>query len=256
MSASIESLKNNAHSNDILHDIYGISSNEHFDAIFVAPSWPIDRVFDMPANNIELVYEDRFSKSHRITNGNKTYLYVQLQIGASNIIDFCLSCYQLACDNFVFIGSVGALVPEINVGDVFIPTSAISGNGASVYMHDKLDASNLFEKTYSNPELNNILRTICTDMGIKTGDALPISMDSVACEYLHLDEFRDMGAQLIDMEVATFFKSIAEINKCASAILVVSDNSAAGQHLIGMDTDVRTKYHAVRAKFKDILLRI
>ena len=46
------------------------------------------------------------------------------------------------------------------------------------------------------------------------------------------------------------------IGKTASALLVVSDNSAVGQHLVGQGADLRAKYHAVRSQIKDILLRI
>lgn len=256
MNPIIESLRQNASCADILKDVYGISSDEHFDAVFIAPSWAVEKVFDLNTDNVELAYQDQFSISHRITRGDKKYLYVRLDVGAPNIIDFCLSCYNLDCDKFVFVGAIGALVPGINVGDLFVPSAAISGNGASLYLHEKLDSANLFERTYSDKKLTDEIRAICMELGLTAGDALPISMDTLMCEYLHLDEFRDMGAQLIDMEVATFLKAMSVIEKPASSVLIVSDNSASGEHLIGRSDEQRAKYHAVRARVREILFHL
>lgn len=256
MNKIIESCRNNVSCADMLHQLYGVSSDEHFDCIFVAPSWPIEKVFDFATYDISEVYSDRFSKSHRIKYGGKSYLYIQLQVGAPNIIDFCLSCHSVNCDEFVFVGSVGSLVPELEIGDVVIPGYSISGNGAALYLDDKLNSANLFERTYSSPELNARLLDICAKINQPTKDAVPISIDSITCEYAHLDEFRGMGAQLVEMETATFFKAMKMMGKLASAVLVVSDNSAVGQHWVGQGTDLRAKYHAVRSRIKDILLEL
>ena len=256
MNKIIKSCQDNIACVDMLQQLYGISSTEHFDCIFIAPSWHFDKVFDCAASDVSEVYSDRFSNSYRIKHNGKSYLYIQLQVGAPNIVDFCMSCHSANCEQFVFIGSVGSLVPELEIGDVVIPTCSISGNGATQYLDDKITHAKMFERTYSSPELNAKLLEFCASIGLPTKDATPISVDSITCEYAHLDEFRDMGAQLIEMETATFFKAMKIIGKSASALLVVSDNSAVGQHWIGRSDDMRAKYHAVRSQIKDILLQI
>ena len=256
MNKIIKSFQENTHCSDLLHEIYGISSAEHFDCVFIAPSWPIDKVFDSATTDITEIYSDRFSKSHRIKHNGKSYLYIQLRVGAPNIVDFCLSCHSANCAKFVFVGSVGSLIPELEIGDVIIPTCSISGNGATLYLDDKLGPEKMFERTYSSPELNAELSRVCTSVALTTKNAMPISVDSVACEYAHLDKFRQMGATLIEMETATFFKAMQIIGKPASALLVVSDNSAVGQHLVGQGADLRAKYHAVRCRIKDVLLNL
>lgn len=256
MNKIIKSCQDNISCSDMLQQLYGISSAEHFDCVFIAPSWPIDKVFDSATTDIAEIYSDRFSKSHRIKHNGKSYLYIQLQVGAPNIVDFCLSCHSANCAKFVFVGSVGSLVPELEIGDVIIPTCSISGNGATLYLDDKLSPEKMFERTYSSPELNAELSRVCTNVGMSTKEAAPISVDSIACEYAHLDEFRQMGATLIEMETATFFKAMQIIGKPASALLVVSDNSAVGQHLFGQGADLRAKYHAVRSRIKDVLLNL
>ena len=256
MNKIVKSFQENTHCSDLLHEIYGISSAEHFDCVFIAPSWPIDKVFDSATTDIAEIYSDRFSKSHRIKHNGKSYLYIQLRVGAPNIVDFCLSCHSANCAKFVFVGAVGSLVPELEIGTVIIPTCSISGNGATLYLDDKLSPEKMFERTYSSPELNSELLKVCASVALTTKNAMPISVDSVACEYVHLDEFRKMGATLIEMETATFFKAMQIIGKPASALLVVSDNSAVGQHLVGQGADLRAKYHAVRSRIKDALLNL
>ena len=256
MNKIVKLFQENTHCSDLLHEIYGISSAEHFDCVFIAPSWPIDKVFDSATTDITEIYSDRFSKSHRIKHNGKSYLYIQLRVGAPNIVDFCLSCHSANCAKFVFVGSVGSLIPELEIGDVIIPTCSISGNGATLYLDDKLSPEKMFERTYSSPELNAELSRVCTSVALTTKNAMPISVDSVACEYAHLDKFRQMGATLIEMETATFFKAMQIIGKPASALLVVSDNSAVGQHLVGQGADLRAKYHAVRSRIKDVLLNL
>ena len=256
MSKLLDTFEQNSLPCDLLKGVYGISTDEHFDCIFVAPSWTFDRVFGTTQIDAEQIFADRFAKTHRIRHNGKNYLLITLQVGAPNIMDFCLACYKANCDNFVFIGSVGALVPEIHVGDIIIPEYAISGNGATLYLHDRLDAKNMFEHAKSTPKLDKHIVDIATGQGINTLNVPVISMDSVTAEYIHLDEFRAMGAKALEMEVATFFACMNHIGKNASAILVVSDNSATGDHLVGRTDAEKVDYHAARAKVAKILLDI
>ena len=126
MNKLIKALENNSLKNDTLKDLYGVSTREHFDCIFVAPSWTPEKVFDTDKIKVEQIFSGRFANTFRIHNGNKKYLLVTLFIGAPNIIDFCLMCYKTKCDNFVFLGSVGALVPDIKIGDIIAFKSHVS----------------------------------------------------------------------------------------------------------------------------------
>lgn len=256
MSNIIKLFKQYSNTDDILKLVYGIPSSERFDCVFVAPSWRIEKVFDLSDLNTELLCENIDITAYKILYNGKKYLYAKLKIGAPNMIDFCLSCNELNCDKFIFIGSAGSLVPEIKIGDIIIPEYSISGDGASIYLYDELDAKNMFKKAYSDSKLNQEIKNICKERNIKTVDAIPVSVDSVMCEYQHLTEFKNMGAQVIEMESATFFNAMNLIKKSASAILIISDNSSVGQHLIDVNNETRDKYHSARTRIKNILLNI
>ena len=256
MNNIIKLFKQYTNTNDVLKFVYGISSDEHFDCVFVAPSWALTKIFDISATNAELVSENKDLTSYRIINNCKKYLYVTLNIGAPNMIDFCLSCNELNCDKIIFVGSAGSLVPEIKLGDIVVPDYSISGDGASLYLYDKLDSSNLFKVAHANLDLTREVRDVCKKQNITPVNAVPISVDSVLCEYQHLSEFKDMGANVIEMESATFFNVMNLIGKPAAAILIISDNSSVGQHLIDTNEETRNKYHSARTRLKDILLNI
>jgi len=257
MNKIVNLFKQYSNTDDVLKLVYGVPSSEHFDCVFVAPVWSVEDIFDLSKINSEFLFKGGLeSIAHKIEANGKKYLHIKLNIGAPNIIDFCLACNDLNCDKFVFIGSAGSLVPEIKIGDVIIPEYSISGEGASLYLYEKLNPSNMYKKAYASSELNQEIRKICDNQNIKTIDAVPISMDSIMCEYQHLSEFKEMGANVIEMETAAFFNAMNAIGKPASAILVISDNSSVGQHLIDSGEDTRKKYRAARTCVQDILLNI
>ena len=161
MNNIVKTFKQYSNTDDIFKLVYGIPSNEHFDCVFVAPSWNIEKVFDLSSINAELLSENIDITAHKIVNNDKKYLYAQLKIGAPNTIDFCIASSELKCDKFVFVGSAGSLIPEINLGDIIIPEYSISGDGASLYLYDKLDSKNMFKKAYSDSKLNKKIKEIC-----------------------------------------------------------------------------------------------
>ena len=177
MNKLIQSFEQNSMPNNILLDTYGISDTESFDCIFVAPSWTPEKIFD--SIQAEQIFSGRFANTFKIKNKEKNYLFITLQIGAPNIIDFCLSCYKTKCEKFIFIGSVGGLVPEIKIGDIIVPEYAISGNGATLYLHEKVDSKNIFEHIYSSNELNNEIIHIANTQNLNILNVPVISIDSV-----------------------------------------------------------------------------
>ena len=241
--------------NDILQYIYGISSDEVFDYVLVAPAWEIEKLVGDIEVEIKQLINHKFSNSYEVKVGDKRILYVRLQIGAPNIVDFCLSCYKLKCDNFIFLGSAGSLVKDISLGDCIIPSCAISGNGATMYLNDTLK-DKFLQKAYSNEGLNQKLVTACTDTGFNVLDEVVISVDSVFAEYSHLNEFRSLGASVIEMEFASFLECMRVINKKGSALLLISDNSANGEHLASDTRDPFNKYKNNRSKVFDVISRL
>ena len=108
MSKLLETFEQNSLPCDLLENVYGISTEEHFDCIFVAPSWTFDNMFGDLQINAEQIFVDRFAKTFKIQHADKKYLLVTLQVGAPNIMDFSLSCYKANCDKFILLVRRGA----------------------------------------------------------------------------------------------------------------------------------------------------
>jgi len=58
--------------------------------------------------------------------------------------------------------------------------------------------------------------------------------ESVLCEYSHLDSMKQTGAELVEMETASFYHCLELMEKDGIALLCVSDNSAAGISLVAI----------------------
>ena len=65
MNKIIKSCQDNISCSDMLQQLYGISSAEHFDCVFIAPSWPIDKVFDSATTDIAEIQSSENKKYQR-----------------------------------------------------------------------------------------------------------------------------------------------------------------------------------------------
>lgn len=65
-------------------------------------------------------------------------------------------------------------------------------------------------------------------------------------EYTHLEEIKSFGTDLIEMETSTFYEIAKLMELPAIALLVVSDNSAAGVPLVGRSEEIQRIYEYSR----------
>jgi purine-nucleoside phosphorylase len=249
----IDNFKKYCNVTDVLQGAYGISSSTKYDCVVIAPAWEIKKVFDIEQYNPTLIAQNKSVTAHQIQHNGKLILYAELHVGAPNMIDFCLACCDLECDKFIFVGSAGSIVKEVSIGDIIIPSTSISAEGASSYLYETLSRDGMFKKSESNTTLNQQIRQVCDRLGVTYQDQLVISVDSVLAEYSHLDELRETGATVVEMETSVFFKTMQLLNKRGSAILVISDNSACGQSLVGSTEEQYAKYSSSRKNLCQII---
>lgn len=252
----IENFKKHCNVSDVLEGAYGISSSTKYDCVVIAPAWEIKKVFDTSKYDCTLIVHNKGITAHHINYNGKVILYAELHVGAPNMIDFCLACCDLDCDKFIFVGSAGSLVKDVSIGDIIIPTTSISLEGASLYLYDKISPDNMFKTATSNSSLKAQVTQTCDSLGIKYQDQLVISVDSVLAEYSHLDQLKQTGAKVVEMETSVFFKAMDIVNKRACAILVISDNSACGQSLVGSSEEQYAKYSSSRKNLCRIITNI
>lgn len=233
---------------DFLYTIYGLDSNEDYDAIILAPSWNPKKIFKDFNSEIELVKIGPYYNSYTIQVDNKNYGYIQTGAGASNLVDCCLTLGNTRCNKIIFIGAVGALKEDIKLGDILTPSKSIAGDGASLYLHENISADKFQASVYPKVGLKENVINIAKKIGIELKEKVVYCIDSIFCEYFHLNEILQLGNEAIEMETAAFYRCMEIINKEGIAILCVSDNSETQNALIGRSEEDTEKFHKSRAQ--------
>jgi uridine phosphorylase len=127
------------------------------------------------------------------------------------------------CRNIIYTGMIGALQPEIRVGDIIVPTAALRGEGALKYFIDEAYpavADFMLLRTIS-AVLENVFRE--TETGLHYG---PIyTTDSFAAETKEfLEEWSARRLLGIEMETSAIYTLASLYGMKAASIHIVSDN--------------------------------
>ena len=178
----------------------------------------------------------------------KKITYIITGIGAPCLMDAILALGCTPCEKIIFIGSVGGLGENINIGDIVIPEYSICGDGACRYLTNKrLSENDCFgEKYYPNKELYDMAVSktdkITKENNVNWHIGRNYSIDTIVAQFAHIEEIVEMGCNCIEMETAALFKS-AEICKIkACAIFSVSDNTILKKSLLSGRTTEEMEY--------------
>lgn len=186
------------------------------------------------------VVTELYSKYHRIANlkiNDIEFTFITSGMGAPVFTDIILALGFTPCENIIFIGSVGALNENINIGDIIIPNCCITGDGASRYLTLKpLKETDTFgEETYPDTELYNLCcdvsKKICEENNVGWHTLKNFAIDTIFAQFAHIDEIIEMGCDTIDMETSSLFRcaEIAELK--ASVVFCVSDSTVKNKSL-------------------------
>mgnify|MGYP005784559801 FL=1 len=181
-----------------------------------------------------------YSKYHSISNikiQDIEFTFITTGVGASNLVDIVLALGVTSCKNIIFIGSVGSLEKDINIGDIVIPEFSICGDGVCKYLTGKpLKDSNTYgQKYFPNKTLYdltvNATNKICKVENITWHVAKNFSVDTIFAQFAYIDEIKDLGSNVIEMETSALFRAseICGIRSCA--IFCVSDNTVNNKSL-------------------------
>lgn len=222
---------------------YGLDENITYDALVVAPGWK-------PTN---IIVDDRFIvttlASHAYISGylveidNLKIAWIQIASGAPNLLDHLTLCAELKFEKLIFVGAVGSLTDKFHVGDICTPAYSIAGVYANAYLEENIDEYKPFQKVYPDELYIDQIIQMAKLENISINKASVFCTDSIALEYYHLDKIKQFDTDLIEMETSTFYLLADLLEVPAIALLVVSDNSAAGHPLVGRDAQLQTKYN-------------
>ena len=191
--------------------------------VVVAPWWEVEMF-----KNSDLKITKINERMYSLANADVEFSFIQVkQIGAPAIIEEVLSLGVTNCKNLIFIGSAGALSEKINIGDIVIPKLSICGDGASRYLNSDLK-DDFGKSAEPDDELTKLLfdtaQKIAKPLDIQTHSVKNFSVDTIFGQFPHMDMIIGSGAEVIEMETYSFFKSAKIAGLKATALFCVSDN--------------------------------
>ena len=189
----------------------GVRPDQINENVILAPWWEPDILQDLGDTEYLSESPSASIKVWNIKNNSLNITYIKTGIGAPVLMDTLLSLGVTKCRRAIFIGSVGSLDPQINIGDIVIPEYSICGDGASRYI---------------------------------TADTLT-RIDTSFAQFAHIEEITAMGCNIIEMETAAAFRAAKTAAIPLTALFSVSDNTITNKSLISG----RTKEEIQHRKF-------
>lgn len=226
---------------DMAAEVFGFRRDVHYDLLVVAPGWKATKILSETDYQVTVTAEHSYVSGYEVKMGNYLVAWAQTAAGGCNLIDHLILCAELDFDKLVFVGAVGGLKKGFEVGDVCIPTRCISGTMANAYLTEDIRSWKPFEVV--TPHDETFLEQILTLADFPIKKASVYCTDSISCEYYHLDFIKSFDPDLIEMETSSFYLLAAMLEKKAAALLAVSDNSANGEPLLGMEEAQHQRYN-------------
>lgn len=229
-------------SENMAYHIFGFDMKEHYDALVVAPSYsPYKLLMDKDCK-VTTLKANVYTCGYLVEKDNLKLAWITIASTDTNLIDHLSVCAELSFDKIIFIGAVGALKPEFQIGDFCTPLYSIAGGCAHTYLKDSIKDYVPFERVEPDMEYIDSIVELAKANGYELKKASVFCTPSIAAEYYHLDEIREFDTDLIEMETAALYLMGDLLEKPTIALMVVSDNSAIEVGLVGRDENAQKKY--------------
>lgn len=227
---------------------FGLDKAEHYDALVVAPSFSPYKLKMETYCKVTTLKEGAYLAGYLVEKDNLKIAWIKTASSDSNLIDHLAVCAELSFDKIIFIGAVGALKPEFELGDICTPSYSIAGGFAHTYLKDSIKDYEPFERVEPDMRFVDEVLGLAKDNGYNLKKASVFCTSSIAAEYYHLEEIKEFDTDLIEMETASLYIMADLLEIPTVALLVVSDNSATGVALVGRTDEEEEKYDYSRRK--------
>jgi purine-nucleoside phosphorylase len=236
-------------SSDLAYQVFGFNKDITYDALVVAPSFdPLKLKVDEYAEVI-ITAQRQYISGAIVKYKGLNIAWIKVSSSASNTIDHLLICSELKFKKLIFVGAVGALKKEFELGDLCTPSYSIAGDNAHTYLKESIKDYVPFEKIVPpNQDFIDKVITNANKKNINLKKASVFCTPSISCEYIHLDEIKEFNTDLIEMETASFYLVGELLEIPCIALLIVSDNSASNVSLIGRTKEQQDHYNDIRFK--------
>lgn len=249
-------------------DHFGISSEDIVESflrcdpqsieqlVIVTPFWGVTP-FQDHAEAIVTITENLVWK---IKYKDKNISVIRTGIGAPQTGDIILTLGCTPCEVLVFTGSAGALDPRMNIGDIIIAESSLSGDGFSRFLSREIIPSDRF-LSVAEPDnkltklLKKVAEEACFNHSVSLYSSIVFSIDSMLTQFFRMRSFVDnYNCSAIEMETAAVFNAAHLVKIRTAAVLQVSDIPILEKSIFkGRTKEENISRHKVR---KEILSKI
>ena len=242
---------------DLAYINFGLDDSVEYDALVVAPSFTPYKLIRDDSFKITELGSQSYCAGYLVEREGLKIAWIKTAAGGCNMLDYLLICGEMRFKKLIFVGAVGALKAEFDIGDICTPSYSIAGTMANTYLKDSLRDYVPFQKIYPDEKYIDSVIELAKESGYTVKKASVFCTDSISMEYAHLDEIRSFGTDLIEMETSVFYAVARLMEIPAVALLVVSDNSATGVPLVGRSDEVQEIYDRARKVIlPDLIYRI
>lgn len=249
MTKKLKQILDNIHkynTDHIANENFGLAEDVVYDALVVAPSYTPYKVITDDSFKITEMGSQSHSAGYQVEKDDLKIAWIKTACGGCNMLDYLLICGELQFKKLIFIGAVGALKEDFNIGDICTPSYSVAGTLANTYLKDSIKDYIPFEKIYPDTEYIEGIIQLAKERNCKIKKASVFCTDSIVMEYTHLEEIKSFDTDLVEMETSTFYAIAKLMDIPAVALLVVSDNSATGIPLVGRSEEVQRIYEYSR----------
>ncbi len=244
-------------SDNMAYLAFGLDKNEHYDALVVAPSYSPYKLKMESSCEVTTLKEGSYIAGYLVEKDGLKIAWIKTASSDSNLIDHIAVCAELTFDRLIFIGAVGALKPEYELGDLCTPSFSIAGGSAHTYLKESIRDYVPFERVEPDMAFVDEIVALAKESGYDLKKASVFCTPSIAGEYYHLDEIKEFNTDLIEMETAALYLMADLLEIPTIALLVVSDNSATGAALVGRTEEEEEKYNYCRYNaLPDMIIKV
>jgi purine-nucleoside phosphorylase len=240
---------------DVTRLILRCEPEQIHEKVIVTPCWHPEEFLADVVDNIKTIAEGNAYETHiyEISYQKQAISLVCSGIGAPQTGDVVLALGCTPCRYLVFTGSFGGLTEDLKIGDLFIITESIGGDGYSSYLaEDELTPNAFLKPAVPDPGLNNLLEKHAAAeagaRGVPLHQGRIFTTDTIVAQYFHLEEMvKKYGCSGIEMETSAVFNGARMTGIAATALLIVSDVIPTGKNLFsGRTQRDQDRYHEIK----------
>ena len=234
---------------DLVRAYLGCSPGDICRRVIMLADWKAD-LFDQHADAIATVCDGPLRTVCRLEYRGEAVSLIRSGIGAALAGDVVLALGATPCEELLFTGSAGGLLPSMEIGDLVVAERSVCAEGFSRYLEPEVRPRDCFLDSIA-PDAALSARLASVAQEASREHAVPLHSGSIVCvesilgEFLRLDYFAEQcGCIGVEMETSPLFKAAALVGIRAAALLQISDVMPTGKTLFSGRTEEEMSHRA------------